>query len=350
MRKRGYKIFSLAPTGIHTWGGLQNLWALRRVVQAYQVDLIVTYHESSDLYGLVMAKLCGIPVISNRRDMGYNAKLVHNLSYRVLGRFYDFVVTVSKAVKQEVVDKGWFSAQRIVPIHNGVELEEFDLRIKANRQTLEFSKIQLGLPPSHSIVGMVTNLRSVKGISFFVEAAASISRIREDVEFLVIGLDIEAPGCTQREYLQMAQRLGVAEHIHFLGKRDDIPELIRIFDVAVVASLTEGFSNSILEYMACAKPVVATNVGGNPEAVVHSETGLLVPPAQTEPLAAAILDLLNDPLRAKKYGIAGRKRVDEHFRLERMIENYEKLFFSVIGHQGLRDSLKEQEPLEGPNA
>jgi len=109
-----------------------------------------------------------------------------------------------------------------------------------------------------------------------------------------------------------------------------VADLISIFDVAVLTSLSEGFSNVILEYMASAKPVVATEVGGNPEIVVHGETGLLVPPADSNALATAILSILENKEVALRFGMAGRKRVEERFCLDVMLRNYENLFEEVI--------------------
>ena len=124
--------------------------------------------------------------------------------------------------------------------------------------------------------------------------------------------------------------MGISQNLYFLGGREDVADLISIFDVAVLASLSEGFSNVILEYMASSKPVVATEVGGNPELVVHGETGLLVPPADAHTLADAILSILEDKEAALRYGAAGRKRVEDKFELGKMIRQYEDLFERVI--------------------
>jgi glycosyltransferase involved in cell wall biosynthesis len=122
--------------------------------------------------------------------------------------------------------------------------------------------------------------------------------------------------------------------LHFIGGRRDIPDVISLFDVAVLTSLSEGFSNVILEYMASSKPVVATNVGGNPEIVVHGETGLLVPPTDSAALASAILSILKDKEVGLRFGKAGRKRVEEKFSLDVMLRNYENLFERVITSKG----------------
>jgi glycosyltransferase involved in cell wall biosynthesis len=157
-----------------------------------------------------------------------------------------------------------------------------------------------------------------------------ICKKRSDVEFLIVGGISEESGYGRGDMESLAKRLRVDRNVHFLGSRRDIPDLISVFDVAVVASLSEGFSNTILEYMACSKPVVATTVGGNAEAIIHGETGLLVPPGDSQALATAVQLLLENKEIASRFGTAARKRVEEMFTLEVMINKYEQLFEQVI--------------------
>jgi glycosyltransferase involved in cell wall biosynthesis len=325
MREQGYQIFDLRNAGIYTRDGLRNIRFLRGLIREKGISLIVSYHEASDFYGLVLAKLCGIPVISSRRDMGYKTKRHHSLAYKAVGRFFDAQITVCRAVKQEMVDRGWFPAERIVPIYNGIDLSRY-----GTTKDPGAVKEGIGIDRSHPLVGMVAHVRRIKGIKHFVEAAAIIHKRNPDVHFVVIGHESVVPGHTRQDYDILTRSLGVHENVHFLGSRRDIPELISSFDVAVVSSLSEGFSNTILEYMASSKPVVATRVGGNPEAVEHGKTGLLVPPGDAAALAEAIGRLLDDKTLAVRYGEAGRRKAEELYGLDRMIRNYEALFERVL--------------------
>jgi len=339
MRDQGFPVFDLKRGGVHTINGLKNLAFLRKLVYENDISLLVTYHESSDFYGLALSKICNIPVISSRRDMGYKADFRHRIAYRLFGKFFNAVLTVSRSVKDEVVRRKWFPTNKVFTIYNGVNVREY-----IDKNNIEILKGSIGIEKKHPVVGVVAGLRKIKGIRYFIEAASIISRRNADVEFLIIGPDWGEPGCTKEELEFLAKQLKVSNNIRFLGTRSDIPDLITIFDVAVVASLSEGFSNAILEYMASSKPVVATNVGGNPEAVVHGETGFLVPPGDASALANAIGAILEDKQMATRFGRAGRKCVEEKFSLEKMIKNYENLFEQILLVNKYSSQLKKHLP------
>jgi glycosyltransferase involved in cell wall biosynthesis len=322
-------ITDLNGEGIYTIGGLKNLLLLRRLVHEKNISLILTYHESSDFYGLVLSRFCRIPVISSRRDMSFKTRRRHRLAYRILGRYFDSVVAVSDAVKKEVVRRHWFPEKRIATIYNAINVDDYS-KISDGRALRD----KLGIDPNYPIVGVVANMTKIKGHYYFVRAASIIHQHHPDVQFLVVGYDARKPGFSIAELKQYGGTLGIAENLHFVGGRRETAEFISLFDVAVLASLSEGFSNVILEYMAASKPVVATEVGGNPEIVVHGQTGLLVPPADGEALAEAILSVLENKEVAQRLGRAGRRRVEEKFSLDVMLKNYENLFERVINSRG----------------
>lgn len=326
MREQGYPVFDLRQGGIYTLNGLKNISFLRNLIQEKEISLIVTYHEASDFYGLVLARSCHIPIISSRRDMGFKTRLRHRTAYKLMGRFFDKVITVCEAVKEETVMQGWFPAKRTSPIYNGVDLCLYG-GTGNNRDSV---KREIGIQKNHPVVGIIANLRKIKGIHFFIEAASIIHKQKADVEFLIVGGDTPDSGYSISAMQLLSRKMKINQNVHFLGKRSDIPELISVFDVAVVASLSEGFSNTILEYMASSKPVVATAVGGNAEAVVHGKTGLLVPPGDSPALAEAICAILNNKEMALQFGMAARKRAEEKFSLDNMIKSYENTFEQVI--------------------
>jgi glycosyltransferase involved in cell wall biosynthesis len=324
-------IIHLKEEGIYTVGGLKNLVFLKRLVDKKQISLIVTYHESSDFYGLALSRLCRIPVISSRRDMSFKTRRRHSLAYRLVGNNFDSVIAVSDAVKKEVVRRHWFPEEKIVTIYNAIDVKEYGKMNDGNAL-----KDKMGIDPNRPIVGVVANIRKIKGHQYFVHAASIIHKRNPNIEFLVVGYDMIRDGYSIGELKQYAEQVGISQELHFIGGRRDVADVISLFDVAVLTSLSEGFSNVILEYMASLKPVVATNVGGNPEIVVHGETGLLVPPADGDALAKAILSILEDKEVALRFGRAGRKRIEERFSVDVMLRNYENLFEQVINSRADR--------------
>lgn len=324
MKARGFQVFALQRGSIYSINGLRNLAFLCRFVRENNISLVLTYHEGSDFCGLALSYLCNIPVISNRRDMGYKTKLHHRMAYKLFGRFFSGVIAVSNSVRKEIIKQGWFPENKILVIHNGTDGGKYK-----SDNNMEMLKGRIGIEPNHRVVGVIANLWRVKGIQYFIEAASIILRQNPEVEFMIIGEDVGQPGYTISELKTLAEELHVGKKIHFMGKRNDIEDLISIFDVGVVASLSEGFSNVILEYMASSKPVVATDVGGNREAVLPDETGLIVPPGNPHELAKAISFILGNRDIALRLGSAGRKRVEEEFSLGKMVRNYEKLFEQV---------------------
>ncbi len=320
MRAEGFQIYGLRRGGIYSIKGMKNIIFLYKLIRGEKIDLILTYHEGSDFLGLVLSTLCAVPIISNRRDMGFKTRLPHRVAYRFLGRYFDGVITVSNAVKNEVINKGWFKAGKVWSIHNGINVEGY-----AHDVDRESVKQSIGIAPGKNVVGVIGNIKRIKGIRYFLHAASLICAKNPDVEFVLIGYDLREAGDSLADMKLLANQMKISDKIHFLGERNDIADLVSIFDVAVISSLSEGFSNVLLEYMASARPVVATDVGGNREAVVHGETGLLVPSENAQRLADGIEVLLENREIALRYGLAGRGRVEKDFSLKGMIGKYEKI-------------------------
>jgi glycosyltransferase involved in cell wall biosynthesis len=128
----------------------------------------------------------------------------------------------------------------------------------------------------------------------------------------------------------MAADLGIKSRVHFLGKRTDVPAILSNLSISVLCSTSEGLSNVVLESMAAGKPVVATNIGGNPEMVAAGVTGHLVPPADSGSLAEAIASLLNDPNMCRRMGENAKRQVAGRFSVPAMVEGYEHIYRTLV--------------------
>jgi len=284
-----------------------------------RIDVLLTYHFSSDMWGTFWGHGAGVNmIISNRRDMGFWRNKLHIQAYRWLNPWVHKIVVVSKSIKDMVMRDEGVEAQRIEVIYNGVHLPP------KTHQDLQDLRHSLDLDINDTVIIHVANLKPVKGHKYLLEALSEIVKQRSHVKLMLVGKD-ELNG----ELQQMAQRLGIADKVLFLGKRGDISNLLRIADICVLPSLSEGMSNSILEYMAASKPVIATNVGGNPELIQNGVNGLLVEKEDTQQLKDALWLLINDAEKGWEMGAAGYALAKREFSMSAMFKRYEHLFHGV---------------------
>jgi glycosyltransferase involved in cell wall biosynthesis len=237
-------------------------------------------------------------------------------------RAADHVLVNAEAVRAVLVSQG-YDASRISVIRNGIDVSRFQAGGDSHG-----IRIGLGFSPEAPVVAVFARLNRLKGIEYFLEAAA-ILRIRfEDARFLIVGDSISE--AYRAELEKRAKDLGLHEHVVFAGFRSDIPELLREVSVSVLPSLAEGLSNVVLEAMAASVPVVATAVGGTPEMIDDGVQGLLVPPRDAPALVRAIGSLLAEPARRQSMGEAGRKRAKERFSLEAAVRETETLYERLL--------------------
>jgi glycosyltransferase involved in cell wall biosynthesis len=272
------------------------------------------------IVGAVCARVAGLGNLAmSRRSLNlYQAKRpgIGRIE-RALHRRMSVVLGNSGAVVRELREEG-IGLDRLALIYNGLAQPAAALDRAATRRAL-------GVPDEALTIAIVANLIPYKGHLDLVEALGRAAPDLPDWRLLCIGRD-DGHGPTLRE---AAARAGIADRIQWLGPRHDVDALLGAADIGVLASHEEGFSNALLEGMAAALPMIATSVGGNPEAVVEGETGLLVPPRAPERLADAIRALGCDPARRAAMGAAARRRVEERFSLERCIADYDRLYTAL---------------------
>jgi glycosyltransferase involved in cell wall biosynthesis len=288
------------------------------------IQIVHSYNFYGNVFAIPPARLAGVPVvIASIRDLGPYLTPRQKRVQRYTCRFADCVLVNADAVKRWLVGEG-YDAEQIVVIHNGVDLSRFsDLEPDRIRR-------QLGLSPGVPLIAVVSRLNRLKGLEQFLEAAVAIGRRHPEARFLVVG---ETPPY-DRPYLdelkQLAERLGIGARVIFTGLRSDVPVLLSAVSVAIMPSLNEALSNALLEAMAAGAAVVATRVGGTPEALIDGETGLLVPPADTVALAAAATHLLEAPDLARRLGLAARQSIERRFSIARMTEATERLYAELL--------------------
>jgi len=300
---------------IYGLSGILEGFRFIRFLRKSRTNILMTYHFGSDIWGTCMAKIAGVPVIiSNRRDMGFWRTRRHIFMYRIVNRWVKKIIVNAEAIKKLIQSEEFLSDKKVSVIYNGIDcLSE----IKSN---LDIRK-ELGLTQDDFIFMHVANLRSVKGHSYLLKSFSKAINECSRVKLLLIG-----EGELREELQGLVKELGIDKNIFFLGKRENIRSLITQADVCLLPSLSEGMSNSILEYMAAGKPVIATNVGGNPELVQDGQTGILVEKENVKQLRDALLCLAKDSVQRKYMGKNGLEKVQREFSMKRMVASYDELF------------------------
>jgi glycosyltransferase involved in cell wall biosynthesis len=209
--------------------------------------------------------------------------------------------------------------EKITFIPNAIEVGRF------NGISTEKAKKSIGLAGKFPVIGVVGNFRPVKGLVSFIEAAAEVYREIPTARFVLVG-----KGLQEEELRGRARDLGIQERVLFLKDYSDIPAVMAAFDVAVQPSLSESFSNALLEYMASSKPIVATRVGDTEIVIEDGREGLLVKPNGPEELSAAILSLCKNRGKADEMGKLARVKVETNWSLSKILDTYEQFYKNLV--------------------
>lgn len=299
---------------------------LRKVLNDEQPTLVHTNSVKAHVLAGVAARSVGIPVVWHVRDI-----LPAGRARRTLDRFG---ATVPAAIIVNSAATGAQFAHRrsvakVVRIDNAVDLDRFQPRPAPEQREA------WGFDPGCRVVGMVAHLTPWKGHEDFLRAAAWISAKDPDVRFVVVGGDIygtDGHAGYPSRLRSVAAELGLAELVRFEAATDDVPGVLNALDVVVhPPALPEPFGRVLIEAMACARPLVATRVGGIPEVVRDGDTGVLVPASSPEELGASVVELLADPERCARMGARGRATAVERFAPERMARAVLDVYQSVLG-------------------
>jgi glycosyltransferase involved in cell wall biosynthesis len=261
-------------------------------------------------------------IVSRRETEGIRSPAKRWLERRAFNAA-SAVIANAEAIRTQLIAEGLPPA-KVVTIHNGLNVAHVTPRPDVQRNELLQS---FNLPNSRRFVTIVANMRHVmKDQATFLRAAQVTRTAVPDSSFILAGEGEQMPGLRQ-----LAADLGLSDSAFFIGRCNRVADLLAISDVCVLSSKgVEGFSNSILEYMAAGRPVVATDVGGAREAVVDSETGYVVKPEDFETMAARLISLLQDPDRAWAMGDRGRSRVLEHFSCAAQLKKVEALYERLL--------------------
>jgi glycosyltransferase involved in cell wall biosynthesis len=303
---------------------------LLRYIRANHFDIVQTFHQKSDTYGALIARLAGVKhIVSSKRDIGQLKKRAHFFVNSRLGWLFDRVIAVCGAVEDVVAAKEAVPRTKLMRIYNGVDIERFRPSSGAERTA---ARARLGLNEDDFVVGMVAGFRPEKSYDVFFEGALRALGDLDHARVLAVGGGpLLEP---MRARFNAEERRG---RVLFSGPIGNVLEWLQAMDVAcLVPGSNEGFSNAVLEKMAMGLPVVVTNVGGNAEAISHRRDGIVIEPGDSAALTRAIQELHDDPPLRRWLGSNARKRVETEFTLERMVSMHLDLYRSLVTRRSSR--------------
>jgi glycosyltransferase involved in cell wall biosynthesis len=309
------------------WGasGVRQGLRLRRLLRTERAEVVHSHDAYTSIYATFWARVAGVRgVIASRRSW-HSPHLQGRImqASRLAYRMADRVVGNSPSVARLVETEGGVPSSRVVTIPNFLDPQAFDRISKADRATLH---AELGVPDGAFVIGIVARLTPVKDHTTLLRTIALLRSKIPSLHAILVGDGPERPRLAGE-----TSALGLDGIVHFAGERPPAPNLHGLFDVSVLCSTSEAFPNSILEAMAASRPVVATNVGGNPDAVREGVTGLLVPAADPDALAAAIFRLYQSPEERTRFGEAGRVVARDGYGAPAVIDQVGRLYEQLAG-------------------
>jgi len=304
----GWPVTSLNVTG--SLNRRKRLSTLTELLRREQFDVVHSHNTLAHFYATAAAKWAGVPVVINtQHGRGCGQSWKARLQFRLANLRTDRIVGVSHDATELCRRDDPFSKRRMQVIWNGIDLQRF-----------AFSG-----PITQPVAMSVARLSPEKDFATLLRATQLVVQ-----EYPAFRLRIVGDGRERSRLETLRQELGLERHVEFLGERHDVPQLLAQAGFFVSSSTSEGISLTLLEAMAIGLPIVATQVGGNPEIVLDGQTGRLVPSQSPEQLAAAMRELLADPSLWSVYGALGRKRVEEQFDITHMVTQYEQLYRELL--------------------
>jgi glycosyltransferase involved in cell wall biosynthesis len=314
---------------------LADLWQIRRklalLVKKYRINVIQTHllivldfvvlslRGCADIR-VVLWTIHNVDFLPSGSHWSFKFKnFVYRVLYRLLASSVDGFVAVSDKVKDAILAQVGPAEDKVITIPNGVDVARYQR--SASKKALCAT---LGLDESSHLMLTVGRLTKQKGHCYLIDAAVPVVSSFPNAHFLFAG-DGELRGALQ----QQVQQVSLEEHIHFLGIRKDIPDLLAAVDAFVLPSLWEGLSIALLEAMAAAKPIVATSVSGTTQVMTSGETGIVVPPYNSQALTAAITELLSDLSQAQVMGENAKRHVSLNYSVQKQAKEYVSLYHSL---------------------
>ena len=317
---------------VHPGRDIQAYRMLKRLFQGNHYDIVHTHTSKAGILGRLAAFKANVPIVIHTPHgnifHGYFTRPVTRAfvwAERIVARRTDRIIELTDGGIAEHLACGIGRREQFTTIFSGIDLAPYDQAIAQRAETRQ----ALGIRPEEILIGAVGRLEPVKGFAYFVSAACKVAAAVPHARFILAG-----QGALEAELREAASALGT--RFQFLGFRSDIAPLMAALDIFVLSSVNEGMGRVLLEAGAAGISSVATQVGGVPDIVTHEKTGRLVPPRDAEALADAILQLVRDSAQREQFGRNARAFVMPAFGLDKMVQQIEALYETLIREKGLQ--------------
>lgn len=309
-------LFSLSP--------LIGMLKFKNIINTEKIDIVQTFFKEGNIFGTIAAKFGGCKIIiSSRRNIGYWHNKGHIRLLRFLRKWTTSYLCNSEAAKDMTIKIELAEPDRFHIIYNGLYLDKFktiDQIKRENQRTI------WNIKQNEILIGAVANLRAVKNIDFLIETASKLMNEFTNLKFEIIG-----EGQMKKALQQKIDELNLTDIIHLAGRFDDITGPLFAFDIAVMPSLSESFSNSLIEYMAAKLPIAASDAGGNIEAITHKETGLLYSNNDKNGLYNCLRELILNRPKFVDMADRAQKAAFAKYDVNEMITNHQRYYLDLFG-------------------
>jgi L-malate glycosyltransferase len=292
-----------------------SLSKVTRFIQREKIDVIHAHTRVTQVMSYFLSEKTGIPFVSTCH--GFFKPRWFRRIFPCWGRK---VIAISNPVKDHLINDFKVNASEVALIRNGIDLAEFKILPSEVKGELRARYNVKGGP----IVGIIARLSDVKGHDTLIRAFADILKAFPQARLLIVG-----EGPEEKTLRALAEELGLSQHIEFFKIVNRTAGMLPLFDVFVMPSLQEGLGLSVMEAQAAGLPVVASRVGGLPDLIEHNRTGILVEPKDPKALAQAVIEVLQDPAKARDMGQMARLSVEKHYGAEQMVAKTVELYESV---------------------
>jgi len=297
---------------------LAAMCKLARLIRSRGCDIIHMHTSHAHTLGCFASLFAGrsVRVVTRRVDFSIIKNPFSRLKYRWGVHKY---VAISDAIRHVMITDG-VAAERIAVVHSGIDISRFDA-VEANEQMREEFQLQPGQP----VIGNVAHLADHKGHRYLIEAVPEVIKEFPDAKFMIVG-----DGELRADLERQVASLGIEGSVVFTGFRKDVPRLLGLFDLFVMASHMEGLCTSVMDAMAARVPVVVTDAGGLPELVRNEVNGLVVPAKDPGALALAIVRLLRNREEAVQFAAAARRTVEERYSVDVMVQGNIRVYDDLL--------------------